>query len=247
MNMEEHVSQDLMDIDAAVKKITEFLSTAKGSAYNVCAQLLDIVINSQIDVQSKVFEQTIVLFEDIESDETVQTSVSKSEFRKAELEEQYGELVNSFIDFFVQQKFSSTEFYKNLWNTIQNSMFFPDLASKEFAFYYILIDRRVPYYELSDGYPMSNESFKNLYKKHSALVKKIRYILSTEMKQKTERSSLLLKELGIDLPDNAAPVEEVMEYEKKLILMVEIIRPRREDAVSSVDELIEQLRTITSE
>ena len=124
-------------------------------------------------------------------------------------------------------------------------MFFPDHAAKTFAFYYILIDRRIPYFELTEGYLMENDAFKRLYHDYAEEVCKIRYILSTDMKQKTERASLVLKELGIDIPDGDASTEIVAEYEKKLIIMVEAMKGKQKAFAQTLGGLLSKLRELS--
>lgn len=240
----EHPAQEY---DESLKAIEMFLSKTKGSSFNICAELYELICHAERLVQPKLFEQTILMYEDVESDESIDVSISVYEAQKKTLKDQYGDIVNSFIEFFVQQRYSNDEFYKKMWETLQNDIFFPDKAAKVFAFYYVLIDRRVPYFELAQGYLMSNESFRNLRKKHSDILRKIRYILSTEMQQKTERSSLLLKEIGIDIPDSDAPLEIVNEFEKKLIIMVEILKYGDKGSVSSIEDILNKLQSQESD
>lgn len=247
MDNEELIKHENNDYDELLKKMNAFLSSADGSTFNICAQLYEIIKYGDVKIQPRLFEQAIILYEDVESDESINVPVSPFEIQKTALKEQYGNLVNSFIAFFVQQKYSCEDFYNYMWNTLQDNVFFPDKAAKVFAFYYVLIDRRVPYFELSQGYLMTNESFKLLYRKSANELHKVRYILSTEMKQKTERASLVLKELGIDIPDSAAPVEVVTEYEKKVMIMVEVLKNRRESNAQSFDEILSKLQEQISE
>lgn len=247
MSEEMRLEQTRENYESALEAIDVFLSSADGSSFNICAQLYELICSVELSEQPKLFEQSILLYEEIESSESLDVPISEFEARKSTLKDQYGDLVNSFIDFFVQQRYSCDEFYKHMWETLQNDIFFPNKAAKVFAFYYVLIDRRVPYFELTQGYLMSNESFRALRKKHSEVLRKVRYILSTEMQQKTERCSLLLKEMGIDIPDSDAPVEVVNEYEKKLIILVETLKYGDKGSVSSIEEILSKLQNQVSE
>ena len=236
-----------VELDEILLDMNDFLSSSEGSAFNICAKLYEMIIRGKKEDQPRLFQQAIFLYEDVIPNKTTTAPVSQYEIQKATLKEQYGNLVNSFIEFFVQQKYSCDVFYSHMWNTLQDDMFFPDKAAKVFAFYYVLIDRRVPYFELSQGYLMTNKSFKQLYRKNAEELRKVRYILSTEMKQKTERASLLLKELGIDIPDSAAPVEVVNEYEKKVIIMTEIIDNKKPPVARTFSEILAKLQDQTTE
>lgn len=223
-----------------VEQMRDLLSTADASTFDICASLYSIILSTDTIQRSTLFEAAINLYEDIDSDESVKLQISPFSEQKKALKEQYGDIVNSFIEFFTNQKGSSDAFYNSLWDAIQNDIFFPTEASKVFAFYYIVIDRRVPYFELGQGYGMSNESYRKLRKKHASLLKKIRYILNAEVAQKTERASLLLQELGIALPGNEDGIEVINEYEQKLMVMVEVLNETKKPdlAISAMFEHI---------
>lgn len=214
-----------------VDQLTNFLASADGSTFNICAGLYDIILRADEIQRPVLFEKAINLYEDIDSTETLKVPISPYDGQKKVLKEKYGDIVNSFIEFFVSQKDSTEIFYANMWQAIQSDTFFPTDASKVFAFYYVVIDSRVPYFELDQGYGMSNESYRKLRKKHAALLKKVRYILNTEFEQKTEHASLLLQELGVAMPSEEDNVETVNEYEEKLMVMVEIINETKKPEV----------------
>lgn len=247
MNDEERIEQNNKSYEVLLEEMRTFLSSVEGSCFNICAKLYEIIQCGDIVSQPLLFEQAIILYEDIESNEVFEVPVSQYEKSRSTLREQYGDLVNSFIDFFLQQKYSCEDFYKYMWSSLQNETFFPDEAAKIFAFYYVLIDRRMPYFELVQGYMMTNESFELLFKKHANTLRKIRHITSTEMKQKTERASLVLKELGIDIPDSTATVEQVNEYERQLIIMVELLKKDKNTVTPSIEEILSRLQDRISE
>lgn len=229
-----------------VEQIKSFLSTADGSAFNICYHLYEIILSADADQRPHLFEVAINLFEDIDSDETIEIPISPYDSQKKELKENYGDIVNSFIEFFVNQKDPAVSFYKKLWDAIQNDTFFPSDASKVFAFYYVVIDARVPYFELGQGYRMSNEEYRQSRQKNAAQLKKIRYILNTDFSQKTEQASLLLQELGISMPVDEESVELVEDYERKLMIMVEIIvKAKKSDFPASA--LLKQIQDRLSE
>ena len=117
--------------------------------------------------------------------------------------------------------------------------FFPSEASKIFAFYYIIMDSRVPYFELKQGYEMSNESYRRLRLKHATTLKRVRYILNADFNQKTERASLLLDELGAEMPREDTTVDAVLEYEKKLAILAEILNVKNNH---SFDAFMQQMQ-----
>lgn len=228
--------------EASSKEIKKFLCSVDASAFSICAKLYEIINESETEAQAKLFEKAATLYGEIESNESLKVSSSPYESQEKSLEKQYGALVNSFIEFYIGQYFNNDIFYSKLWETIQSDLFFPDDAAKIFAFYYILIDKRIPYFELIPGYQMSNTSYKALRQKHAEELRKIRYINSVQFDQKTEHASLILNELGISIPESDAAVEVINNYEKMLIIMAEAINTTRPRA-KSLDQLIAQIRT----
>lgn len=215
--------------NSTVEHLREFLSTANGSSFNICAYIFNVIKDTEAQLQPKLFKEAAILYEEVDTDESENAPISPYEVQKESLKENYGNIVNSIIEFHTRQQYSTELFYQNMWLTINNSVFFPTEAGRVFAFFYTLIDKRIPYYELQEGYQMSNDAFSALRKKHWEVLQKVRYILSISLSQKTERASLLLNELGIEIPRSDAPVESINAYEKQLIILVEAIQTLNTD------------------
>ncbi len=232
----------LESYESSLSKIRDFLYSADASSFSICANIYEIIINAENQARPKLFEMVATLYEDIESDETVRIAESPFESQEDALEEQYGKLVNSFIAFYISQHYNTELFYEKMWETIQSNLFFPNDAAKVFAFYYIMIDKRIPYFELIDGYQMSNEAYQSLRRKHSEELRKIRYINNIQFNQKTEHASLILNEIGIRMPESDASVELISSYEEKLIILVEALNAARATA-KSLDRLFSQIKS----
>lgn len=226
--------------DQALERLQGLLSTADGSTFNLCAQIFEIINEAETENQPKLFKEVAILYESIDSVKTDQVPISPFETQEKSLQERYGQIVNTFIDYMTNQLYDVETFYRNIWETIQNDIFFPTMAAKVFAFYFILIDKRIPYFELQQGYQMSNSSFKELRKKYFEILQKIRFISTLKIRQKTERASLLLNELGITIPESDAPVEIINAYEQKLIIMVEAIQYAAEKR-DNLDRILRQI------
>lgn len=211
------------------KQMAELLSTADAPTLSICAELYKMILAQKEEDRPKAFELAINLYDDIDSDETKEISVSPYEKQRQKLKKEYGEIVDSYIELFAKRKESADDFYKHLWDAIQNELIFPDEASKVFACYYVIIDRHVPYFNLPSGYTMTNDKYRKLWDEHGndTAQKRIRYILNTEFAQRTQRASLLLEELGIAIPSNETSSVEKEIYEKKLIMMIEMLEYRR--------------------
>lgn len=223
----------------STNKMEDLIRTADGSTFSLCAALYNIILQEDEENQALAFENAINLYDDIDSDETVPLEPSPYEAQKKALKDTYGDFVDSFIEFFTKRKGPKEAFYHDLWEAICNESFFSSEASKIFAFYYVVIDSRVPYFELEQGYEMSDESYRKLRLKHAATLKRVRYILNADFNQKTELASLLLSELGTEMPKEDTTVDAVLEYEKKLAILVEVLNTKIK---ASLGSFIQQMR-----
>ncbi|MBP3637095.1 MAG: hypothetical protein J6K13_06030 [Clostridia bacterium] len=235
---------DQFSIESMTKDMTEFLSSAKCSNFTKCAELYSKIVVLDSSLQPKAFEISVNLFDCIDSNDSESIAASPYESHRESLEKQYGNVVNSFIEFFTKQNELTETFYGQMWSTIQNDVFFPDVSAKIFAYYYIAIDKRIPYFKLSSGYPMTNESYRKLRNKYASTLRKVKYILYAEVEQKTERASLLLEEMGIPMPEIGAEIGVVDHYEKQLMILVEIIDNARHARIP-IDRIISRIASIT--
>ena len=207
------------------KIIVEFLQSADGDNFDICHVLYKIMCASDITQQDVLFQHACELFGTIKSNKQTLVPVSDYSTQKEKLREQYGDLVDSIIKTLCLQNAEESFFYHTMWSIINDSIIFDTEAKKVFALYYVLIDKRIPYFRIEDNllYSMSNDRFSALQKETIHERQRIRFLLKAEMSQKTERAAVLLHELGIVIPnsDNNANVDE---YEKRLMQMVYILQ-----------------------
>lgn len=193
-----------------IEKIEKMLSTFKGSYMDICFQIYPIMLNC--DNPAGLLQYFYENYEDIESSEEDEIAITFSQQEKSDLRNQYGGLVDGILDKLIKKNLESSIFYQELWNNINCDILFETQREKVFAMSYILIDPRIPYFEMAEGMKMSNEIFRDYFFSLKKFLKKARFIITNEYEQQTERASLLL-----DLFD------EVQDKEEKVILMSYII------------------------
>ena len=135
--------------------------------------------------------------------------------------------VNSFKYCAVSKSISEEDFYSGLWHNIVNNSLFQKEEEKWFATYYILIDSRIPFFEVQKGLEMSNEGFGALIKECKKDIQKIKFIMSYEFDQKTMEASNIL---DVILAQDT--------YEKKTILISIVLSELRKQK----DKLLELLK-----
>ena len=97
------------------------------------------------------------------------------------------------------------DFYSQLWTKINDPILFPEQSSQVSFLTCLWSDACIPYYQLGEGCMMEDEQYRSLLEELSPYLKKANFILSTNLKQRTQRASLLM-----DI------AEEIDEKEKKV-------------------------------
>ena len=219
------------------KVMYDFLKNVEGQTFDICAELYKMISASEPTQQDKLFQYVCITFGTIKSNEKFSVPISPFSAQKERLEEQYGDVVNSIIKTFIQQNSEENDFYHSVWLMINESLLFDTEAKRAFAFYYTLIDKRIPYFKIDETllYSMSNERFSELRQKTAHDRQRIRFIIRSAISQKTERAAILLNELGITIPVNDDPCE-IEEYEKRIMQMIYILQERdsESDTLSSL-------------
>ncbi len=131
-------------------------------------------------------------YEQTEPTENAQLEKVFTRDEKDSYEDTYGKNVDGMLEAFLKKGLDSETFYQELWKGIQENPVLETDKEKAFAFYFILIDVRIPYFELEPGIEMSNEEYINIQNELSEEMKRARFILYAPTKQKTARTSRLI-------------------------------------------------------
>ncbi len=222
-------------LDLAKRGIKDFLQTFGGEPFDKCDVLFQMISAVDPDQQSELFQYLCEIYGTIKPLEKETVPISVYSAQKDRLEEQYGDIVNSIIKTYSQQNNDEQVFYQTVWTLISESILFDTNAKRIFALYYILIDKRIPYFKIDEStlYSMSNDRFSELLHRSAREGQRIRYILKSDFSQKTQKASVLLNELGISLPASDDQ-EEINSYEIRLMQMVYILREMESDRLTSL-------------
>lgn len=225
----------LSSLTGAQEAILTFLQNAGGEDFDKCDILFKMISAVEVEQQSELFQFVCEIYGTISSNEKEQIPVSDYSTQKDRLSEQYGDIVNSLIKAYGQQNESEQVFYKRLWSIINESMLFDAEAKKIFALYFILIDKRIPYFKIDESllYSMSNDRFKELLKITAKEGQRIRFILKSEFSQKSERAAVLLNEFGISPPSDSNQ-QSIEKYEIHMMQMVYILQEMESDRVATL-------------
>lgn len=204
------------EFEQASDRLKEIISTAKGSLLDLAYYIYKVIISvpgKEPDLLRVVFEEC----DQIESSEEEPLQKIFTEDEKEQYRDTYGKSVDGMLDALLKKGLSKEAFYQELWKSIQDNPMLEGEKEKAFAFFYIWIDVKVPYFELEPGLRMSNEEYKEIKKEIMEEIKRARFILSVPTKQKTERASRLVWML-----------ENMEDERKKAVLMAQILNIYRQ-------------------
>jgi hypothetical protein len=196
MTNESNHQQD-SDKETLKIQIETLLASCNGEKINICYAIYRLIEKGLPEDIPDILQFTADIYDKVESCEKIfaEAYINKNEVEV--LKSHYGEVVDEMLKSLINEDLIELEFYKKLWDTIKNP-FFKDEKSRVFAFYYILIDKRMPYFHLDQGLKMTSIDFTMRAQKLSNKAAKIRFILAREFSQRTEEAFLILQEIDAE-------------------------------------------------
>lgn len=147
--------------------------------------------------------------------------------------DQYKNLYGKFIDTVINiarvkaDTDPSCNFYVFLWNNVFENSILNNDDEKAFAFYWILIDRRIPYLPTEKPLVIEKKEIEHILESSKDIINSIYYIFELPLATKTETASLLLKELL-----------KVEDFKKQVVLLVKILNISDEYNNQSIKKLL---------
>lgn len=202
--------------------VVQLLKLYDGELIDCCLFLYESMEENTIEIQVDCFQTFCDNYRIITSNRTqkIQRKIKQRDLDI--LTDTYGKYVDELLGSALKKAysggFSKIEFYDILWRSIINSGIVTKKEEFAFCIYYIVIDKKIPYYFLESGLKMENEEFSNYMDQCQLAISKVRFILNNNFSQKTEEASLLLKEL-----------QGLNTFEEQVVVMATIISTLREE------------------
>lgn len=219
-----------------MKEVKNIINNFEGEVYDLCYKLLEDEANEKV-----VFEYVCLNLLELPENTTIHI---KKYFTEEEINEYkllYGDLINGLIRSTIKRcdygMLQPKEFYNNLWQSY--CVNFTTLKEKAFAFYYTLIDKRIPYIYIGKPLSMEQSRYEKLVDENEEILNKINYIFKSAYLQKTEMSSLILQCL-----------DNIDDFEIKVIALIralELYSNNRKMNNINIGDLIEKINKKISE
>ena len=177
------------------ESITAILTLSRGTRINICYKLFEDICSAPPNLQPNLFRYAAENFDYLDSSEEIDININISKERQEALREIHEDVVDAMLKSLIHRNLCEEDFYKKCWESIVcNHSFFTDKEEQVYALYNILIDSKIPYFQLSnDGLRMSEEEFRKTRKILSREFAFIRFILNREFPQRIEQSSHIVK------------------------------------------------------
>ena len=209
-----------------IDKCLAYLECVKGEKYDITAEIFRMIKEEK--EPDSALQYFLMNANGIESSEEKEAEIFFTVTEINEYEKKFGKLVEGIIDKLISQKLEEDEFYSQIWNRIERpDSEFETEKEKVFALYKIWMNRKVPYFKLSDGMKMQNEKYKNIATEKMMQVKKASFIVNSEFEQRTEKSSLLLE-----------LIEQCESEEEKVVMLALILTMSEKRAVSDLLDML---------
>lgn len=179
------------------EKILALLNNYVGDDTDLCYYVFDILRQEEKpEVGLQYFYENIRIKKSNAS-QVLEKHYSIEELTK--MDKLYTQYINDLLLMTVNkahlEHWNTEKFYGVLWKKINTDLFFDDNKIKAFVIFKFAQNMLMPYIEIDDPLTMKDSAFNDISNQNQLVIMKIRHILSLNFSQKTEVSSLILKEL----------------------------------------------------
>lgn len=212
-----------MELEKYKGELKARFATYGGDAFNVCADIKKYIDEAPEESRGQLLSIACESFGMGDSDGSYipEEAMIGLEERKT-LRKVYGELVDALLDACIkralEENIEPAAFYDEVWRNIVCNPIFGEDKARLFALYYILIDDRLPFFQVDKGLYMEQDRYERYIDACITDIQKVRFILSVDFPQKTQEASNLLD-----------VIEAHESYEEKVVLLAQALLALRKD------------------
>ncbi len=201
------------------ERIRKLLQTLKGEKINICGEIY-AVLKEEEQQSAQLLQFFCENAEGINSSGEAEAQEIFTEGETIDYEKSYGKIIDGILEKLLLERPQKEDFYAALWQKITLKELFEDEKTQVFALYYIWMDSRIPYFELPETIHMEREEYGQIVEKLLDKEQKARFILSSDFKQWSEVSYLLLELLNEveDKKEKAVLLSYIFQLREKMLL-----------------------------
>lgn len=188
------------DIEEIKAKIYGAFSTCSQTDINFALQILELVLDQEKNIQSKLVQYVCELWATVRSSNEIEVpeKISKTKYEK--MKSLYGEALDAALSSYTRkgllEGWDREQFYDHFWEFISTNIMWTNIEEKAFALYYTAIDSKTPYYNIGVGLRMSSDDYSQIQDEIFDAIREFRFILALDFPYRTEEASLILNLLN---------------------------------------------------
>lgn len=207
-----------------IKKFEAKLKTTKGTHFSILNEFYATIAQLPLEEQLSAFTAICEIYGSIKPEDGAKVHISPYQEKLKDLRERKANMIEKKIDLYVNKNFQRRAFYKRCYEFIFHSKSMKAEEERVFAFYMLIMDRRIPYYpyDRKTAYQMQEERFRSLLTETRVERRRLQNYIHRSFPQKTMQASAILDVMGIFKPQEGDK-EAISKYEKMLIEMCFIL------------------------
>ena len=178
------------------KEIRSLLQLGRGNALSITWVLYGLIESSPHSDRARLLAIAADIFGRLDRDES-RSRIAVTDppgdilANQASLRRRYADLVDAALTSYIDRNASAEEFYESMWTFIESSIL-EDKNAKVFALYWMMLDRRIPYYQIDPGLRMDPGVFRDRTLSLRDPIGKLRFLLARDFEQRTELAGAVL-------------------------------------------------------
>lgn len=193
---------------------TDFLKEVafEKSLGNFCAYYYNLYIKNLLGTNDGFENFVLILKWDHNSNETIAAVefFSEDEYKKTTSSIQ--PIIKKIIDNMINESVTEDEFYSRLWEFISGDSLFPSELEKICSIVALVLEPRIPYYELGQALQMDNDKYQEVSDSIDTEISRALFVLRCGYSQNTQVASQLYKIM-----------KEIDDEEKRIVLLANVI------------------------
>lgn len=181
--------------DDILNQIEAVFAFGHGETIDKCATIYELLREADASDRPRLLQKAATYMDGtIESSKELVVPVYVNRSEQKKLDNKYSNVIDEMFEVLLEENKDELEFYSDFWDLTLNPIFRSDEA-RYFAFYWVMIDRRIPYFQITPGFRMSEESWQATGKRIRTTQNRIRFLLARTHAQRSEEASLVLREI----------------------------------------------------
>src|ERR1035437_4687230 len=186
---------DSADSSDLFREIDATLALVDADQVNLVFLLNQTLVRADTDKdRQNLLEYLAEHWEGADSSKEIKHEPVISQYELEQTQKRIGGLVNEMLDVLIRDNPPVRDFYRRFDELLSNPLLQSGI-DRVFALYWVLIDKRMPYFHLEEGLCISNEDWRSLGAALTTERARLRFIVNSRFSQRSEEADLLLREL----------------------------------------------------